>query len=45
MEIAVAVLCWALAVSILIVAIMLCGYLDAVTDLTKARLDNEKRLH
>jgi len=45
MELAIAVLCWTLSVLAVIVALILCGYLTAMTDLAKAKLLSEQKLH
>lgn len=45
MELALAVLCWTLAVSMTLVTIMIVGYIAAITELAKVRAHSESRLH
>ena len=45
MELAIAVLCWTLAVSVALATLMLVGYLSAMTDLIRAKIQSERRLH
>lgn len=45
MELAAAVLAWTGAVNVAITTLMLAGYLAAKTDLVRAQIASEKRLH
>lgn len=43
--VALTVLAWTAAAAIVLIALILGGYLAAATDLARARLQSEKRLH
>lgn len=45
MDLALAVLAWAAAVGVSITTLMVAGYLAAKTDLVRAQVASEKRLH
>lgn len=45
MDVALAVLYWTLSLSVALATLMLVGYLSAITDLIRAKIQTEKRLH
>lgn len=45
MELAIAVLCWTLAVCSVLVTLMSSAWIQALTNLANARAQSEKRLH